>query len=338
MLVLLHRMRRHGLVSRGATIATYAQWRAAADLGEIRRATWVCGDQRILVEEVVDTTRRLLDVSDLDYVSLRHGPGFERDVWAAANQYPLNPGGNRMILIRDAEKISRHDQLVAWLGRTRQLPGVHLVFVSSDAALPHTGGRKGTLTDWAKALRAPRGSLVKCSALTEPVALAWTRRRAPGLDEDTARYLLTRTGGDLTATAGVCDKLSLFTGEVGTATIDQLCDERPSLDLAEHLLAGHKRQALLCVPDLGEQDMYRLTALLESRLDLLASLHRLQIAGHGWRDATGINPYLARQYLPLAREYDPHRCVRARRVLAVTDDALRKGARIGVFEGLIALW
>ncbi len=286
----------------------------------------------------MDTTRRLLTVSDLDYVSLRHGPGFERDVWAAANQYPLNPGGNRMILVRDAEKITRHDQLVAWLGRTRQLPGVHLVFVSNDHHPPHVGTRKNKLTEWAKLLRAPRGSLVKCSALSGQVAVDWTRRRAPGLDDDTAQYLLTRTGGDLNDTASVCDKLTLFTGAVGTATIDQLCEERPSLDLADHLLAGDKRLALMCVPDLSEQDMHALPALLESRLDLLASLHRLQIAGHGWRDASGINPYLARQYLPLARNYDPRRCTRARRVLAVAEDAVRSGARIGVFEGLIALW
>lgn len=336
--MLLPLLPRPDLVPRGATIATYAQWRAAADLGDIRRVTWVCGDQRVLVEEVVDTTRRLLGVSDLDYVSLSHSPTFDRDVWAAANQYPLNPGGNRLVLVRDAEKLKRWDQFALWQERTRQMPGAHLLFVSNETTLPYVNGRQGALAPHAQSIRSPRGFLVKCSMPRPDDAVAWVRRRAPTLDEDTARHLLTRTGGDLATAAAVCAKVSLFTGPAGPATVDQLCAERPSADLADHLLAGEKRRALLCVPELDEQEMHRITALLDTRLDLLQSLHRLQAAGQNWRDATGINSYLLRKYMPLARDYDPQRCGQRRRVLAVVDDALRSGARVGVFEGLIATW
>lgn len=319
-------------------MGSYSQWRAAIDAGDLRRVTWVAGDQHVLIEEVVDTTKNKLNLSPMDYVSLSFSSTFDRDVWAAANQYPLNPGSNRMILIRDAEKLTRWHQLDAWLTRTRTLPGVHLVFVSNETDLPtHTVGGKKTLKPHVAGLKAPRGSLVKCTMPAEADALAFVRRRAP-LDEGTARYLLTRTGGNLAAAAAVCAKLTLFQQRPGAATINALVAETPAAGFTDNLIALNKRQALLNLTGLHPSEQIKLIALLDSRLDLLERLHRIQIAGQSWRDATGINPFLLRQYMPHARHYDTASCTHRRRVLAVIDDALRTGARDGVFEALVSLW
>ncbi len=304
-------------------------------MGDVRRVTWVCGDQRVLVEEVVDTIRERLAPGPLDYISVSYSNTFDRDVWAAASQYPLNPGSNRLIVVRDAEKLARPQRITDWLCHTRRLPKVYLLFVSNDSVLP---GKKNELTNWAKALRAPRGHLVRCSTLSPEAAVAWARRRSAGLDDSAATYLLTRTGGDLATVAGVCAKLNLFAGRVSAATIDQLCAESPQQDLADNLLAGKKKLALLCLPGLSEQDSLGLLSLLDSRIDLLHSLHRHQSAGRSWRDIQGISPFLIRQYMPLARDYDTARCSQRRRALASTEEALRAGARTGVLEGLIALW
>jgi DNA polymerase III delta subunit len=246
------------------------------------------------------------------------------DIWAAANQYPLSVGATRLIVIRNADTITRWEALTQWMDRTRQLPGVYLLFVADD--LPARD-----------LIKAPRGSLVKCTMPGEADALAWVRRRAE-LDETTARYLLERVGGDLDAAAGVCAKLALFDGRAGTATVNALAAEQPGADFADTLLQQNRRQALLSASRLGEPEYGKVIALLDSRLDLLAGLHRAQIAGRTWREITGVNPYLVRRYLPLARHYDPTRCAYRRRVLAVVDDAVRSGARIGVWEALVALW
>lgn len=280
--------------------------------------------------------RTVLAPSELDYVSLSAGDSAERDVWAEASQFPLIPGGNRMILIRNAEKLKNWDQLELWLTRTRQLTGVYLVFVSNDKTLPYANGKQGVLLPHAAALKAPRGSLVKCSMPKQQDAVAWVQRRAT-MDASTAQHLLARTGGSLTAAAHVCAKLALFDGMAGAATVDALVNESPAADFAENLIALDRKRALLCIPDLTFEHA-KLVALLDSRLDLLQTLHRAQIAGQGWRDSHGVNPYLARQYLPHARHYPPTTCAYRRRVLAVIDDALRNGARVGVFEALVALW
>lgn len=300
--------------------------------------TWVCGNQRVLVEEVVDTIRTILAPSELDYQCLYAGSD-ETEVWATVRQYPLTPGANRLIVVRDAEKLTRWAQLTSWMATTRQLPGVYLVLVSNDSDLPYITelGRKGGLKPHIAAIKAPRGSLVRCAMPAEDDAVAWVRRRAQ-MDDATAKFLLTRTGGNLATVAAVCAKINLFDGAAGTATIEALCAEKPSASFVDLLLGLDKKAALLRVPDLPDAEAGKLIGLLDSRLDLLASLHRIQVTGQSLREATGINPYLARLYIGIAKHYDQSRCVYRRRVLAVVDDAFRNGAREGVWEALVALW
>lgn len=319
-------------------MGSWRQWRTSIDGGDLRRVTWVAGDQPVLVEDVIDTTRRLLAPGPGDYLSLSHTSTFDRDVWAEANQFPMSPGTNRMILIRDADKLNRWDQLDLWLSRTRQLPGVYLVFVSGEPDLPMTGtGNRRTLKPHVAGLRAPRGYLVRCATPSEADAIAWIRARST-LTETTAGFLLTRTGGNLAACAAVTAKLALFEQAAGEQAITALVNETPAADFTDNLIALDKRRALLSLGGLRHDDMFRLTALLDARLDLLLKLHRIQIAGQTWRDVTGISPFLQRQYMPHARHYDAAACSRRRRVLALADAVIRNGARIGVFETLVALW
>jgi DNA polymerase III delta subunit len=275
-----------------------------------------------------------LNPSELDYVSLSYGPDFEREVWSAANQFPLTPGANRMVLVRDADKLTRWSQLDTWLSRTRSLPGVYLVFVSDK---PEQLGTKKGVPAHLAGLRAPRGFIVRACGLSEDDAVAWVKARS-NLDTTLAKYLLTRTGGNLGAAAAVCAKLALFEQGAGSATINALVAESPSDDFTDQLIAGDKRRALLSLPDLNHTDRIKAIALLDSRLDLLERLHRMKLAGHSWRETSGISPFLVRQYVPHAHSYDPDTCTRRRQVLAVLDDVLRRGIDNGVIEALVALW
>lgn len=273
----------------------------------------------------------------MDYVSLSAGPGFERDVWAAASQYSLSPGVNRLVLIRDADQLTRWEQLTTWLSRTRTFPGVYLVFVGgTDLPTTSVGGKK-VLKAHVAALKAPRGYVVRCSMPAEADAVAWLMRRCQ-ITEMVARHLLTRTGGDLAEAAAVTAKLALFEQAASTATIDALITETPAADFTDNLIAGNKRHAMISLQAVRTDDHLGLIALLDSRLDLLHKLHRIQISGRSWRESTGINPYLQRQYLPYARGYDAPSCERRRQALALVDDATRSGARGGVLEALVALW
>lgn len=315
-------------------MGSYSRWRASFDTGDLRRVTWICGDQHVLIEEVITATKAKLNPSELDYVSFSFQPNFDRIVWNEANQDPLVPGANRLILIRDADKLTRWEHLHAWLARTRNQPGVYLILVSNEPDLPYA--TKKQLKPHVAALRAPRGYLVKCTLPGENEAIGWLQHRAR-LDTDAARYLLERTGGNLTAAAHTCTKLNLFTDPAGKASIAALTPETPAADLADSIIALDRRSAMLSARQLGHGERLGLVALLDSRLDLLNTLHKMQVAGRNHRDYS-LNQFLTRLYLPYARHYDTTSCVRRRRVLAFAEDAIRSGAKTGVLEALISLW
>lgn len=334
-MLLLLRLHRPDLVPRGAIIATYSQWRTSPEVGE-RRVTYVCGDQPVLVEEVVDHTRAAVSQrfgTDPEFVSLSRSSTFDTDVWAEAFQSPLTPGQPRLVVVRDAEHLKRWDKLHLWMGFRRRMPGIFLVFVSGQPDVPKAGGK---VVAHLAIIKAPAGFLVRATAPKDDDAIAFARRRAPGLDADMAAYLLDRAGGELITVASACAKISLFNGKVGPTTIDALCAERPADNFVNHLVASQKRQALQCLPDLDDRSLGVLHRL-GNLIDLLARLHRIQISGQSWRDA-GVDSFQARLYLPYARDYDLRRCVYRRRVLAVVEDALLQGATTGVMEGLVALW
>lgn len=274
----------------------------------------------------------------MDYVSFSFEPGFERAVWAEVNQFPFEPGANRLIVIRDADKLTRWEQLSAWLSRARYLPGVYLIFVSDQHDFPSTGsGNKKTLKPHVAQLKAPKGYLVRCTMPGEADAIAWIKTRAT-VSDDVAAHLLTRTGGNLDQAAAVCAKLALFEQAAGAATIDALVEEAPAAGFTDNLIAGNKRHALVNLNSIRPDEYFGTIALLDSRLDLLNKLNRIQIAGKGWRESVGINPFLLRQYMPYAREYDASVCTHRRRVLAAIDHVLRSGARTAVMQALVASW
>lgn len=316
-------------------MGTFAQWRRNVDKGEARRVTYVCGPQRALVADVVEVTRNLINPGDLDMQSTS---GTDKELWAKAFQHTMIAGANRLLVVRDAEKITAWEPFTLWMAGTRALPGVYLLFVSNDDDVPRGAGKRSPAKAHIEAMKPPRGYVVRCTDLAEDDAVAWVRARSP-LGDTVARHLLTRVGGNLTAAAAVCGKLAVFGQvEVSTAIVDQLVAARPADDFADSLLAGRKTDALALVGQLGDRDALKLVGLLDQRLDMLTLLWDSQAHGRYGGQVTGVNPFLVRRYTPLAKDYHPQRCAHRRQVLAVVDDAVRNGARDGIWEVLVALW
>jgi hypothetical protein len=80
---------------------------------------------------------------------------------------------------------------------------------------------------------------------------------------------------------------------------------------------------------------------LDSRLDYLLDINRCIIRRMYAGDiaqTTGINVFLVNKFKGVAKEYDFSKVKQRRQVIALADAALRSGAKVGVMEGLIALW
>lgn len=308
-------------------MATYSQWRAAADRGEVRRATFVYGSEAVLVDEVVTTVTALVGPAAIDHVSLSCVDTPAPEVWAQARMYPVTPAAPRLVVARDAHALTSWAPLQPWLDTCRTLPKVYLLFVSAQPDLPDpTPAHVAVLT----ARR--HGQVVKCSTPNTEDLLVWLRRRLP-IDQAMAYRLLSNVGGDVSAAADAAGKLAVFDGAPGPASVDAVC-ATPTGEFVTALLTGDKPAAIAAA---HTATLGTLTTLA-ARVDLLGDLWHAVRAGRSAREIRGHPPFLVHRYLPLARHYDPRRCAYARRVLAVVEDAYRSGARIGVIEALVALW
>jgi DNA polymerase III delta subunit len=316
-------------------VSTYTQWRAAADRGEIKRITWVCGDQPALVEDVVATIRTNLRLEPTDLWTLTAGQDSDRDVWAAAHQYPGAVPTNRLIVVRQAQRFKIWRPLAGWLDAYRALKGIYLIFVSDEADFT-TAGRTGELVAHLQVIR-DRGRIVRCAAPNHDDCLKWIKAQS-NLTDEAAEHLIDRAGGDVQIIGNLLRKLELFENTASSGAIDALVDREPADTFSELLLANDKRGALIAGSRVSEKDIIGIVSAADRRLDVLEKLWTASHAGLAVRDIRGINPYLIRKYSNLARTYDPARVAKIRRLLAVCDRALRSGVSDGVIEALIAMW
>jgi hypothetical protein len=319
----------------------FGNFQVHARRGSLRRCTWVCGPERLLVEEVVDTLRRHVAPKDYNYQVLTAGVDPDRDIWAAASTYPVDPADLRLVVVREAQQVRNWKPLGAWLSGGRKLPGVWLVFVSSSHDFDRVEKSREIQPHLAQIRDSSLGMLTKCGAPDAEEAVQWLLLRCPAMSELTAQYALTRLGGNLGAASALADKASLFDGQLSSGVIDVLCTERSDQGFADDLLAMRKPQALAQLETIPDRDLPRMIGLIDSRLEMVSRFNAALRQRMQPRDIAiklEVSPWLVRLYLPVAKSYDPSRVRACRAVLATTDDAVRSGARLGVLETLCALW
>lgn len=323
-------------------MASFRQWSSSKT--KLKRVTWVCGSERVLVEEIVDYVRGSLVSVALDYTSLTAGEDSEVDIWAAMNQFPFDPTANKLVLIRDAERIKRWGPLLSWLDDSRRMPTTYLCFVSSEHGfyLPKKDHKAPSeLPPHLEWFRDKSGcQLIKCAPLDVVDAAAWLQTIAP-MSENVATHLFERVGGDLGAGRNVARKLSLFDGAPTTEIVDILVSESPTAGFVEDLLALKKPRALLALETMPETEYSRVVGFLDSKLDMAGKVHHQLMQRRTAREiATSgeVPAFLVSSLMRIAKFYDAHRRNHCRQVLAVVDAALRQGAREGVMEAAVALW
>jgi hypothetical protein len=330
-------------------VATYSQWRAKLTAGRPPRLTWVCGLERVLSDEVVAVTRRLVAGTlepgeDLDYEVYTAGQAPERDIWAAALSIPY--GVSRFVVVREASRLARWEMLEEWLHARRELAQCWLVLDDTPAAdFPRVTGEDGkqVLAPHAAWIRdSSLGQLVRCSPLSDEDLAAWVQRETRAqVSADDAGYLMARASGDMTAVRDVCRKAAVLAGTPSRDALAVLCDEHPAAEFAEALLRGERRQAALAATAMSREDTGWAIGLLVSRLDTLEAIRRARDAGampHDTARHSGVKSFLVREYAPLSAQYGDARLRQLRSVLAVADDAWRSGAREGVAELIAACW
>jgi len=331
-------------------MASFNQWRRAiAKKPEPRQITWVCGDERVLVEDVVEQIRDYLGPEPWNYVPLVAGEDSERRIWNEADQHPLG-GSPRLLVIRNAEKLERWDRFEEWIKYRTLNPRTYLVLVSNEERIPKV---EPTPEERKKGERAKppahiaaigtKGYVIECRPYTSATAqysIEWVQSKVK-MREGVAKHLLLRSNFDLRLVRDVCRKLAVFPGEITISVVNALLVERPRDTFADSLLALDKKGALLALRDLQPEDYGRTIGFLDSRLDLAGLVHDMHVerkAPYEIARAAGSQGFLVKEILPVAKHYDAKRRLAIRKVLAVADEAYRAGQTTGVLETVVAFW
>lgn len=311
-------------------MASYIQWSRKKPL---RKVTWVCGPEPVLVREVVAAHREGAPPGQCAAVFAGEAPEYE--TWDLLLSDP--PPGGRRTVVYGAEKL-RDLGNVALLA-AEGADAAYIVFVSADTDFGREGGK---LAPHLAALQASRhGQIVRCcepSNVEDRTALvaSWW----PGATANFAYDVLTRCGS-LERAWLACEQARLAELEPEPAMAAAVCPAEPGGEFADLLMSGNKAAAVAAAGQVSRGELGAVIGLLASRLAVAEQIGEGARHGMHPREAASrehIDRFVASRVIPYLGAYGADRISRLRRVLAGSEAAWRSGSLTGVAESLIARW
>lgn len=314
----------------------FNQWKGYAEKKDVSKITYLCGEQKALVEIVISDIVKILQVPATDFISAEPTPA----IWELASQYPLDPEANRLIVVRDADKIHDWSGLDAWLANSRINPRNYIVLVSSNTDAPtlFAKGKKVSYYEHIEIIRT-KGKFIKCSTPNEDDLIAWAL--SFGLSRVSAEFLVNRVSGNVETLLNVLRKVHVWDGSPSPKALSLLCDELAEESFADYLIARNKNSAYLALQTMSEEDKLKALNHLNHRLTYLyeiGSCVRRRMYDNDIAAATGIKIFLVKKLKGFTKDYDDKKIKYCRQLLAMTDSSLRSGAKVGVMESLVTLW
>jgi hypothetical protein len=324
-------------------VANFVQFLNSHKRGETKRAYWVCGPVRRLVEETVDLVVHRIGADPFSCVRLTAGETSDKDIWAALNQYPSD--GPRMIVVREAEKMMRWSLFAEWWG-ARDLAESHALFVSSeestDTSLDHVH------------LIVSKGKFVKCGPFSPPSKKGQKDARMEvlkahaAITDPAARLLILRTRGDMDRALDFLNKCKRFQGVVDERVVKAIVEVAPADTYVESLIAFKGRDAFEALSTLPITEYSSVIGYLDYQLDCLFRLYRAMRRADNIKDRSRwtrevlknsrLESWQVARLSPYARRYDPGQVRTCIEALALADSKVADGETDLVMEVMTALW
>jgi hypothetical protein len=311
-------------------MSTFLQWNRKRSL---RKVTWVCGPEDVLVREVVAAHREEVSPDRCTVLFAGHAP--EREIWDTLLSYSA---GGRRTVVYGAEKL-KDPGCAVLLAADAGLDATYTVFVSAEADFAREDGK---LVPHLAALQASKAAQLiracepsKAEDRTALVASWW-----PGATLNFAYDVLVRCGS-LGRAYLACEQARLAGLEPTRQMAGLVCPSDPGGNFADLLMSGSKRAACAAAGQMGAQDLGAAIGLLAARLTVAEQIGDGVRHGMHPREAASrerVDRFVASLVIPHIGMYTADRVRRCRRALATAESAWRSGTRTGVAEGLAALW
>lgn len=329
----------------------YHRWRVGlAKKPEPKQVTWICGEERVLIEQVLQHITRYLAPSPWNTTRIDARESSIRQIRAELYQHPMGVG-ERLIVVRHADAIEDWSFLIEWLPKRNLNPKTYVVFISDESGIPkidptpeeRRAGAKPTPPEHLDLIQ-KRGAVIECRPFTSATAKyapAWVQSMMP-MREPVARHLMERASFQVRLVRDTCIKLrAAGVTEVTVTHINQLLSEQPRDTFQDALLARDHKTAFLALRTIPEDEYGKLIGLLDSQLDLTGLVHDMMVEHSKPGDiarAAGKQAWLVPEIMPVAKHYNSKRRLEIRKVLALVDTAWRAGHRKGLLDVITAFW
>ena len=333
-------------------MVSFNQWRKSLEKNpQPRQITWICGEERVLVDDVLSYIKGYLGPEPWNYVSLSAGEDSERAIWNAADQFPMGTS-HRLVVIRHADQLQQWDRFTDWIKERASHPRTSLVLISDEYKVPKTEPtpeerRKGVKPEPVPYIAAigAKGHVIECrpyTTATSKYSVEWVQSKVR-MREGVAKHLLLRSDFNLRLVRDVCRKLAVLPAdqEVTLALVNAMLTERPRDSFADALLAMDRKTALLALQEIQPEDYGRTIGYLDSRLDLAGMVHDMMSehkAPHEIARAAGSQAWLVPEIMTVAKHYSAKRRLTQRKILAIVDEAYQGGQRDGILETVVSFW
>ena len=313
-------------------VATFTQWNKNRPL---RRVTWVCGPEHVLVHAVREEFRKL-QVPHYGYYT--DVVTDEPLMWDSILTWPR---GGSLAVVYGAERLKNLDRVTTVVETIPELARVLFISAEADFARVEDGEKKVLAPHLSAIQESKEGQLIRCCKpsreedMLKLVASWW-----PGAGLNLAAEVMARTGGVLETAYAACKTAELAGLPASPDYLDMAVQQTPSAKFAEHLVAGKRKEAATEASQLGEAAIGGTLKYLSGLLDSLRLYHAMSASGMDAEQIVrkGIPRWQQKHIAPYAASYSAQRVVRCRRVLAVAESAFRSGIRDGVLEAVAALW
>lgn len=301
-------------------MADYLQW--LRNPGFSKRIWYVCGPERDLVEDVVDSVVASLDLGSWD-VAYHRGDDSTADVLASLYQEPLE--ADRLVLVRDAEKLTCWSEILAWIG---EMPGTTLILVTNEGN-PRKGDNPEVFRTIAKV-----GRFIECRNMNAERMGEYVRHHLD-VSKDQAGLLVSMCGSISRLVAEV-SKLQLFEGSLSDQDIRRLVVRQRSDIYAQALLEGNSDLALLNIPE----DVTACRAaigLLRVNLEALValiSIRSLRLQAWQVQKRFNLSRIVMLRMWPLADQVTIPQAIRILSRVVMAQRRVAEGLQIGVMEVL----
>lgn len=301
-------------------IANYNQW--LQRYPENKRLMYICGKEKILVNEVYKRELESRTFNDWDFV-IMNGTDKVADIDAALNQF-----GDRLIVIKDADKINDWDFVIEWT-KSRYMRNTSLICVGNEVK-PQT--KESKYRPFIE-----KGRFVECRSLNQDQILEMISHRG-NFSSGAINALYEVCSGEVSKILNEINKFNYLDGEITkNLVLSHVVNEDSNFI---HALF-EKGNTLQVAKSINDKNLPLIIGTIEYNLTsmLLIIRHRnKQLNFRELAEITNIPVFLVGKFFHWSKGITQETIFKRLKLLANLDVSYRKGNIVGAIERFLIMW